>query len=79
MITCTVHTFRLGDIDDPEIYAAQPIYEFQQSPKGKWVMENALEQPYWCKHFEHQTYGYEFAIRAKFMEKDYTYFKLRFE
>ena len=79
MIICTVHTFKLSDVDDPEIYAAQPIYEFQQSAKGKWVMENAIEEPYWCRHFEPDTYGYLYAIRAKFMEKDYTYFKLKFE
>lgn len=79
MITCTVHTFRLSDVDDVEIYAAEPIYKFEQSEKGKWVMQNALEPPYWCKHFEHHTYGHSYAIRAKFTEKDYTYFKLKFE
>ena len=79
MITCVVHTFKLGDVDDPEIYAAEPIYQFQQSEKGKWVMENSLEEPYWTRHFEFNTYGYVYAIKAKFMDKDYTYFKLKFE
>lgn len=79
MITCTVHKFKLGDVEDPEIYAAQPIYEFQQTEKGKWVMDNAIEEPHWCSFFEPHVYGYQYAIRAKFTEKDYTYFKLKFE
>lgn len=79
MISCIVHTFKLSDVDDVEIYAAQPIYEFQQSEKGKWVMQNAVEEPYWCKSLDHLTYGYTYVIRAKFTEKDYTYFKLKFE
>lgn len=79
MITCVVHKFTLSDVDDPEIYAAAPIYEFEKSDKGKWVMENSIDTPYWCKHFEPHTYGYTYAIKAKFIEKDYTYFKLKFE
>lgn len=79
MISCTVHTFRLSDVDDVEIYAAQPIYEFQQTDKGKWVMQHAIEEPHLCKSLDYHTYGYTFNIRAKFTDKDYTYFKLKFE
>ena len=35
------HTFIMGDVDDVDIYAAQPIYEWQQTAHGRWVMENA--------------------------------------
>jgi len=79
MINCIVHTFRLSDVDDVEIYAAEPIYKFEKSEKGKWIMENAIEPPYWCRHFEFNSYQNVFAIHAKLTEKDYTYFKLRFE
>lgn len=79
MITCTVHSFKMADVDDPEIYAAQPIWEWQQTEKGKWVMDNAVEEPYWCRQVEPHTYGYNYVIRAKFSEKDYTYFKLKYE
>lgn len=78
MINCIVHTFRLSDVDDVEIYAAEPIYQWQQTEKGKWVMKNALEKPYWSRHVEYQTYGHTFAIHAKLKDEDYTYFKLKF-
>ena len=29
------HQFNLGDVEDPDIYAAQPIWEWQQTEKGK--------------------------------------------
>ncbi len=79
MINCIVHKFSLSDVDDPEIYAAEPIYQFQQTEKGKWVMANAIEDPYWCKSIDHHTYGYTYVIRAKFTDKDYTFYKLKYE
>ena len=40
------YSFRMGDVEDPEIYAAQPIYEWQQTEHGKWVMENCADPTY---------------------------------
>ena len=34
-VTLVVHEFTLGDVDDPEIYAAVPLYEWQLSDAGK--------------------------------------------
>ena len=41
----TVHTFNMGDVEDPEIYAAGPLFEWQNTENGKWVMENAVDKP----------------------------------
>ena len=35
-IRTLLHEFRLGDVEDPEIYAAQPIWEWQQTEAGAW-------------------------------------------
>jgi len=40
------HSFRMGDVEDPEIYAAQPIYEWQQTEHGQWVMKHCAEPTY---------------------------------
>ena len=74
-----VHTFSIGDVDDPEIYASQPIWDWQQSECGKWVMENALDAPYWCKDLDYQTYNYRYKIVAELTEQDATYFCLRWK
>ena len=35
----------MGDVEDPEIYCAEPIYQWQQTPAGKWCMEKPQIQP----------------------------------
>ena len=40
------HTFNIGDVEDPEIYAAQPILEWQQTEHGRWVMEHCPDPKY---------------------------------
>lgn len=73
-----VHKFSLGDVDDPEIYAAQPIYEWQQTEAGKWVMENSVDT-YWLKHNDYQSYSLQYKIVATFTEKDATYYALKYD
>jgi hypothetical protein len=73
-----VHTFRLGDVEDPDIYAAEPIWAWQQSAAGCWVMEHAVEKPYWTRRTDYQSYGYEFKIIARLSEADAVLFKLKY-
>jgi hypothetical protein len=62
-----VHEFTLGDVEDPDLYAAQPLWEWQQSEFGQWVMKNAADTPTWHRHADPITYGYKYKITAKFM------------
>lgn len=73
-----VYRFSLGDVDDPEIYAAQPIWEWQQSPAGKFVMENSIEQPSFHRHSNPLTWGYNYAIIAEIEKKKLSEFYLKF-
>ena len=74
-----VHRFSLGDVEDPEIYAAGPIWDWQQSEAGKFVMENAAEPPTYHQHFDQLHYGYQYAITAWLADQDATYFCLRWK
>ncbi len=40
------HSFSMGDVEDPEIYAAHPISEWQQTEQGQWVMEHCADPTY---------------------------------
>lgn len=73
-----VHSFTVGDVDDPEIYAAQPIYEWQQSEAGKFVMAHAIDTPSYHQHLDHQLFGYRYAITAELEKKKLAEFYLRF-
>ena len=36
----------MGDVEDPELYAAIPLGEFMSTEKGKWVRNNCLDPQY---------------------------------
>ena len=74
-----VHTINLGDVEDPEIYIADPIYKWQQTELGKWVMEHSKPTPSYHQFMDYQIYGYRYHICAYLNEKDYTYYRLKFE
>lgn len=72
-----VHTFSMGDVDDPILYAAQPLIEWQNSEPGKWIMEHSIETPMWHRQQDAMNWGHTFAITAKLKAKDYSYFLLK--
>lgn len=73
-----VHRFRMGDVEDPVLYAALPINEWQQTEAGKFVMEHAMEAPWWVRHMDPMDYGYQFAIVARMKESDQTFYSLKY-
>ena len=73
----TVHQFSMGDVEDPDLYAGQPIIEWQKSEKGAWVMEHAMESPVWHRMVDHSSFGYTYVIRAKLKDTDYTFYQLK--
>ena len=72
-----VHKFRLGDCEDPDIYVAQPIYEWQQTEHGQWVMKHGRDQQYHL-HMDYLTFGYQVTITAHILAKRWTEYCLRF-
>ena len=74
-----VHNFSVGDVEDPDIYAGGPIWDWQESEAGKWVIENSVEKPSWHRNVDHNTYGYRYQIRARLTPEQLTYFKLKFQ
>lgn len=74
-----VHRIRMGDVEDPDLMVAQPIWEWQQTDQGKWIMQNSIPEPQWIRNFDTNTYGYEYKIVAYLTPKQLTYWKLKFE
>lgn len=76
--TVVVHEFAMGDVDDPDLYAAQPLHEWEKSERGQWIMKNACDIPTWHRIADPTTYGYKYKITAKFMGPALTEWLLRF-
>lgn len=72
-----VHTFQMGDVDDPDLYAAEPLWQWQQSEFGQWVMKNAADTPTWHRMADPTSFGYRYVITAKFMGPALTEMLLR--
>ena len=74
-----VHKFSMGDVEDPDLYAAQPLWEWQESEQGKFVMEHAIETPIWHRHADPYNYGHQYVIVAELEKKKLSEFYLRFD
>jgi hypothetical protein len=72
-----VHTFTMGDVEDPDLYAAEPLMQWQNSEQGQWVMKNAAETPMWHRHVDPVSFGYKFSITAKLQGAKLTEWLLR--
>ena len=73
-----VHSFTIGDVEDPDLYAAVPISEWEGSEQGQWVMKNAVETPAWYRIPNPNIYGYKYQIRAKFQGAALTEWLLKY-
>lgn len=72
-----VHRFRMGDVEDLDLYAAEPLLDWQHSEMGEWVMERAVDTPEWHRMTDPTTFGWSYAIVAKLKEDDYTWWTLK--
>ena len=77
IVKAVIGRLTLGDVEDPEIYAAGPLIEWQNSEKGQWCMENCIDAPYYSIMQDYNSWGYTIKIVGDLLEQDYTYFTLR--
>lgn len=74
-----VHSISMGDVEDPDLFVADPIWKWQQTDAGKWVMENSAQQPMWRRQLDVANYGYRYDIVAYLEGPALTYWKLKYE
>lgn len=63
--TLVVHEFSLGDVEDPDLFAAEPLIAWEKSEKGQWIMNNACETPTWHRTADPSSMGFRYRITAK--------------
>jgi hypothetical protein len=72
-----VYRFRVVDVEDPDLYAADLIWKWQQNDAGKFVMEHAIDKPEWHQQFYFSSYGYEYVIMVELEKKKLSEFYFR--
>jgi hypothetical protein len=76
--TVVVHEFSLGDAEDPDLYAAEPLINWEKSDCGQWVMKNSCDTPTWHRSLDPISYGYRYRITAKLTGTALTEWLLRY-
>lgn len=71
-----VHKFSMGDVEDPELYAGPAIYNWQQTDKGKFIMEHGRDHSFQITP-DYTTYGYMCAIRCELEAKKLSEYYLK--
>ena len=72
-----VHRFKLSDVEDPDLYAAEPLHKWETSEQGKFVMEHAIDKPEWHRQADPYTYSHQYAIVAELEMKKLSEFYLK--
>jgi hypothetical protein len=67
----------MGDVEDPDIYAAQPIWEWQQTEHGKWCMKHSQDKPTFFCNPDPVSMGYQVVIMGQLTERDLIFFNLK--
>ena len=77
MQAVVVHTFSMGDVEDPDIMVADPIWQWQQTEQGQWIMAKSLKPPMWRRSMNMDTWGYQYDIVAWLADSDLTFWRLK--
>jgi len=71
-----VHEIQMGDVEDPDLMVAEPIWKWQESDAGKFIMEHAVDKPYWTRSMDYASYGHKYRIMARLSEQNETFWRL---
>lgn len=72
-----VHKFKVSDVEDPVLYAAEPLWQWENSEQGKFVMANCIDTPCFEKSIDHSSMSYTFIIIAEMEKSKLSEFYLR--
>ena len=72
----TFHSFNMGDVEDPDLYVAQPLYEWQQTEQGQWAMKHCLDPRYIVQADVH-TWGHKIIVYGEVEDQSATEYLLR--
>jgi hypothetical protein len=78
MTNLTIHEFTLGDVDDPEVYAALPLMKFLETEKGIWCKTHSETEMTYEVLPDIISFGYRVTVHAKFNPEDLMMYHLKY-
>ena len=73
-----VHRFTVFESEDPDIWAASPLYDWEHSEMGQWVIDHSQGMPIWYRDGLDQQGHYQYRIEAEFDTEWATIFQLKY-
>jgi hypothetical protein len=70
------HKFNLGDVEDPELYAAVPLSKFMETDMGQWIKKNCADPQYIVRP-DASSYGFQVLIYGEVQEQDAVFYQLK--
>jgi hypothetical protein len=61
---------RMSDSDDPYLMAAFPLHQWQQTTRGKFIMENCLQEPTFICQTDPVTMAWKIKVTAYLTSAD---------
>jgi hypothetical protein len=72
-----VHTVNIGDVEDPEIYAAEPLYDWEHTEQGQWLQANSYQEMCYTIKDDPRIWGHRVYVWAWLKNQELTYYTLR--
>jgi hypothetical protein len=66
----------MGDVEDPELYAAMPLGEFMSTEKGQWIRNNCADPQYIIRP-DPDTFGVRVFVYGEVEDKSATEYYLK--
>ena len=74
-----LHEFNMSDVEDPYLFAAEPLYKWEKSDQGQFAMSRVKQQPVFHCYPDMHRYGYRVVVTGEFAdEKDELIYKLKY-
>jgi hypothetical protein len=77
---CNITVFRMSNLDIAQNYhqkIPEIVTQWKATEAGVWVLSKAVEPPVWHRFTEPVTYTENFAITARLIASDVTFWKLK--
>lgn len=72
-----VKELRMGDVEDPYLYAAFPIMEWEQTEEALWLKTQCDDLVFFCDA-DPNTWGFKIRIYAPLTGEALTYYNLKY-
>jgi len=68
----------MGDVEDPELYAAMPLGEFMATEKGQWIRQNCRDPQYIIRP-DPNTHGIRVIVYGEVEDRSATEYYLKWQ